>query len=456
MRRKFCLPILLAAPAILLGQGAVVNLKQQAKNIDFGDATLVRPFRTGTLLPATCVVGEMFFKTDAPSGSNTYGCVAANTWAAQGNATVSASDTVLQVVFTNSTTLTIGPNCSATQPCHYRVGSAVYSRVAPATVQLIGGSGTVFIYIGANGDLVAGQGTSSTPSLACTGCVQATPITGFPMDAIPLATWSATNNGAWNPTGTDQRAVLSRERKLTAGANILLTESADTVTVAAISGGFDPMDMTQDIRIDKPGSDANQPVPGYALVSVGADPCASATEAGSGSDIIGYHPQTGAATGEGCYLVAQGSGGAAFYPDIASAASFHVFQFKTRLRSLDTAGQKAYFGLYASTAAGAGATDGVYLESDPGIGPNWQCTVRNGGASTRTNTGVAASTSYATLEVSATISGALVCKVGGVAVTTTAAFPTATWFGFYNETVANSAKQIAVSDVRRKVTGLSR
>jgi hypothetical protein len=98
----------------------------------------------------------------------------------------------------------------------------------------------------------------------------------------------------------------------------------------------------------------------------------------------------------------------------------------------------------------------VYLESDPGIGPNWQCTVRNGGASTRTNTGVAASTSYATLEVSATISGALVCKVGGVAVTTTAAFPTATWFGFYNETVANSAKQIAVSDVRRKVTGLSR
>jgi hypothetical protein len=69
---------------------------------------------------------------------------------------------------------------------------------------------------------------------------------------------------------------------------------------------------------------------------------------------------------------------------------------------------------------------------------------------------VGASTSYVTLEISATISGALVCKVGGGAVTTTAAFPAAMWFGLYNETLANAAKQIAMSDVRRKVTGLSR
>ena len=56
------------------------DLKTQSKNVDFSTATLVRPFRTGTALPATCLVGEMFFKTDAAPGVNVYGCVAVNTW----------------------------------------------------------------------------------------------------------------------------------------------------------------------------------------------------------------------------------------------------------------------------------------------------------------------------------------------------------------------------------------
>src|SRR5215471_12257088 len=40
----------------------------------------------GTTLPATCHVGDRFFKTDAPPGQNTYGCVAEpGTWALQGD-----------------------------------------------------------------------------------------------------------------------------------------------------------------------------------------------------------------------------------------------------------------------------------------------------------------------------------------------------------------------------------
>ncbi len=147
--------------------------------------------------------------------------------------------------------------------------------------------------------------------------------------------------------------------------------------------------------------------------------------------MIGYRPQTDAVSGHGCYLVAQGTGGAAYYPNITASGAFRIFQFKTRLRLLQTAAQKAYFGLFASTAAAA-APHGAYLEYDPAIGANWQCTVRNGGSLTRTDTGVAATASYATLEVSATISGTLACKAGGVTVTTAAAFPAAPWFGFYN------------------------
>lgn len=39
---------------------------------------------TGTTAPATCVVGQLFFDTDATAGSNLFGCTASNTWTALG------------------------------------------------------------------------------------------------------------------------------------------------------------------------------------------------------------------------------------------------------------------------------------------------------------------------------------------------------------------------------------
>src|ERR1019366_1368667 len=61
-----------------------IDLRTQAKHIDFTAADSTRPIKTGTALPATCVQGDMFFKTDAPAGANLYGCTAANTWSVQG------------------------------------------------------------------------------------------------------------------------------------------------------------------------------------------------------------------------------------------------------------------------------------------------------------------------------------------------------------------------------------
>lgn len=40
------------------------------------------PVKTGTTLPSTCELGDLFFKSDAPAGSNLYGCTATNTWTA--------------------------------------------------------------------------------------------------------------------------------------------------------------------------------------------------------------------------------------------------------------------------------------------------------------------------------------------------------------------------------------
>src|ERR1035437_4044223 len=75
---------LLALGGLTLTAQTQIDLRTQAKHIDFTAAASTRPLQTGTALPATCVPGDMFFKTDAPAGANLYGCTAANTWSVQG------------------------------------------------------------------------------------------------------------------------------------------------------------------------------------------------------------------------------------------------------------------------------------------------------------------------------------------------------------------------------------
>ncbi|MGH9452792.1 MAG: hypothetical protein ACRD2O_02350 [Terriglobia bacterium] len=60
-----------------------VDLRTQGKNVDFTTASSTRPVKTGTTLPATCTAGDLYFKTNAPSGMNLYGCPSTNTWALQ-------------------------------------------------------------------------------------------------------------------------------------------------------------------------------------------------------------------------------------------------------------------------------------------------------------------------------------------------------------------------------------
>ena len=57
-----------------------VDLGTQSRNIDFSGASFTKPFKSGTALPASCTVGETYFKTNVTAGQNLYGCVATNTW----------------------------------------------------------------------------------------------------------------------------------------------------------------------------------------------------------------------------------------------------------------------------------------------------------------------------------------------------------------------------------------
>lgn len=97
-----CAALLLGGWAVVQGQ-TQVDLRTQAKTIDFTLAPETRPVKTGTVIPAACAVGDLFYLTTAVPGANLYGCVAVNTWALQsgggggggGSLTIDSGSTVV-------------------------------------------------------------------------------------------------------------------------------------------------------------------------------------------------------------------------------------------------------------------------------------------------------------------------------------------------------------------------
>ena len=86
--------IFLSLPAAAQTQ---IDLRTQTKSVDFSGAISTKPMKTGSVLPATCELGDMFFKTDATPGANLYACTAVDTWSiqagsGQGNLTVKSND----------------------------------------------------------------------------------------------------------------------------------------------------------------------------------------------------------------------------------------------------------------------------------------------------------------------------------------------------------------------------
>ncbi len=94
-QRLLIVPALLLAIAVALsiatGQTRV-NLGKQGANADFSGYTLTRPFQVGTQLPASCVAGQAFFKSDNPAGRNLYMCTALGTWVEQAAGTANGAN----------------------------------------------------------------------------------------------------------------------------------------------------------------------------------------------------------------------------------------------------------------------------------------------------------------------------------------------------------------------------
>jgi hypothetical protein len=70
----------LACVAYATHAQTLVDLRTQSKSVDFTAASTTKPIKTGTVLPAACGIGEAFFQTNAPAGSNFYLCTSQNSW----------------------------------------------------------------------------------------------------------------------------------------------------------------------------------------------------------------------------------------------------------------------------------------------------------------------------------------------------------------------------------------
>jgi len=134
-------------------------------------------------------------------------------------------------VYTSPATLSIGGNCSTSTPCNARFGTQVFSITAAASVSL-SGTGLEYIYIDTTGALTVGDPLAAA---TCSGsCIVAPGITAFPINTIPLYTWSVAN-GVWDATGgIDRRGWLSSNVFL-GGPGIATVAVAGQTTVSVDS-----------------------------------------------------------------------------------------------------------------------------------------------------------------------------------------------------------------------------
>jgi hypothetical protein len=229
--RHILLALALAGSAF--GQ-TLVDLRTQSKSIDFSALPSTRPVQVGTALPATCQVGQLFFKADAVAGANLYGCASVNSWAVQstgtsggggsnGGASLSMGSQLgdLQLVRNASNVLAIGTGCSPATPCNVHFGSTVYSFTSGATATVSGtATGVLYVYVATTGTLMVG----SNLAVACTGCTSQSGVTSFPPDSVLLGTWSVTNGSLDITGGQDFRALLGT-KNLVAGSGIVSTDT---------------------------------------------------------------------------------------------------------------------------------------------------------------------------------------------------------------------------------------
>lgn len=133
----------LPAVAMRTDQSNTISLGTQ----NFSNAAHTLPMKSGTAanMPSTCSVGETYFASDTPPGSNFYGCTSTNTWTPEGGTAYSvASDGVTvgsgaTINFVTGLGLT---NAVVAAPNQLNVQIGLDSAVVPSQSSLQSGAAT--------------------------------------------------------------------------------------------------------------------------------------------------------------------------------------------------------------------------------------------------------------------------------------------------------------------------
>lgn len=173
----------------------LVDVRTQTKNVDFSGAASTIPARSGSALPSSCKLGEMFFNTTNTPGQNLYTCAPANTWTELGNSgspgsglTAPSTTTVGNVPqFSNavgtglsgglSVVTSLGtPGSDSSIPTEKSIRSAI-STAGTVFTNLTGGTNTsASLLIGSGASLAAtGTGAISATSVPASGVLGLAP-----------------------------------------------------------------------------------------------------------------------------------------------------------------------------------------------------------------------------------------------------------------------------------------
>ena len=204
------LAALLAAaivPGVFPGNGqTMVDLRTQTKSVDFSGALSTKPLKTGTVLPGVCAVGELFFKTGSPSGSNVYTCSSPDAWSvlgAGGNYSQTFSNQVSVSLAHNMSTAAITVQCfdNSISPAFLEPNRVTVTDANTVSVTFVKPQSGTCVVNGSAGSGSGGSGSGGSGTVTNTGG----PLTAD----LPVFGNGGADLKAGTKTGTGNQAVMS-------------------------------------------------------------------------------------------------------------------------------------------------------------------------------------------------------------------------------------------------------
>jgi len=366
------------AAVSLMGQ-TQVDLQTQSKNVDFSNAISTKPAKVGTLLPAVCASGEVFFLSNAPPGQNLYGCTSTNTWTQQSSGAGSGTVTHATGSLNSASIMTGNGSADSRTPCTGCTLDGSGNEVLTGSLTTSAGSttaGTVSLLNGAE----LGAFTTNSFSLEAPASIPSSYRWKLPAaDAAGLLA----SDGAGTPGTLSVKTVQgSGATILSAGAiagigTPLCTDASGAASTAGCSAGSGavstPLDFTMIQFVEEFYASNSTQI-------IGNFPFAFYNIFGTGSSFSGTilspvgHPgvvqiKTSTATGDATGIrISDPNNGPDNIFHLGTSGDFTAWEFNIIFRSdTNSVAASGFFAGFAEAAAGAygySATDGIAVFYD--------------------------------------------------------------------------------------------